>query len=85
MKTCYIPFDPRSKLATVFFASLLLMFRVNWLVETIFVLLMLIVLILNGGWKKGIILSGLYVLMLSFEQVYLTQILGPIKPKLNTV
>lgn len=56
----YLTFDPRSKLAVVFCASLLLMVRANQKIEGIFVLSLFVLLLLNGAWKKGILLTTLY-------------------------
>ncbi len=79
----YVSFDPRSKLAVVLSASLLLMFRVNWLMETIFVLLMCLLLIINGGWKKGIILMSLYYIILSIDLLFFQQITGAVSAFLS--
>ncbi|HCM90853.1 MULTISPECIES: energy-coupling factor transporter transmembrane component T [Vagococcus] len=83
MKKKYVSFDPRSKLAVVLSASLLLMFRVNWLMETIFVLLMCLLLIINGGWKKGLILMSLYYLILSIDLLFFQQITGAVSAFLS--
>lgn len=83
MSSKYLTFDPRSKLATVCFASFLLMLRVEWTIEIIFVLLMLFLLTINGGFKKGLILSSLYFIMLVTELVFLKEIKGPVSAFLS--
>ena len=77
MSEKYIRFDPRSKLAIVLFASFLLMFRVTPFIETIFVMLMFILLTLNGGFKKGLILGSIYFLITTLETLFIKEITGP--------
>lgn len=83
MEKKYIKFDPRSKLAIVIFASFLLMFRVDWYVELTFILLMLILLSLNGGFKKGIILTSIYFLITVIDLNFFQEITGPLTALLS--
>ena len=78
MKLNYLTFDPRSKLAIVLFASFLLMLRVNWMVESLFVLVLCGLLIINGGWRKGVSLTGFYFLLLVIEILFVKEIKGPL-------
>lgn len=78
-----IKFDPRSKLATVMCASLLLMLRVEPIVEALFVLLMFVLLTLNGGFKKGIALSFLYSVIFCLERFLFKEITGPLTALLS--
>lgn len=78
MKLKPIKFDPRSKLATVMCASFLLMLRVDPVVEALFVLMMFFLLTLNGGFKKGFILSLLYSLIFCLETFLFKEITGPL-------
>ncbi|AQP53199.1 hypothetical protein CBF34_07835 [Vagococcus penaei] len=73
-----IAFDPRSKLVTVFVASLLLMLRVNWQVELSFVLCLSVLLGLNGGLRKASWLLTMYLTLLLINRIVLTTITGPI-------
>lgn len=83
MKEKYIRFDPRSKLATILFASFLLMFRVNPLTEAIFIVLMFILLTLNGGFKKGFVIMLFYFLMTSLEYLFIDEITGAVSAFLS--
>lgn len=56
-------FDPRSKLCTILFASFLLMFSVSFKIEVLFVTLLLGLLAISGGLKKGVILFSLFWLL----------------------
>lgn len=78
MKLKAIKFDPRSKLATVMCASLLLMLRVDPIVEALFVLMMFFLLTLNGGFKKGFLLSLLYSVIFCLERFLFKEITGPL-------
>lgn len=78
MKLKAIKFDPRSKLATVMFASFLLMLRVDPIVEALFVLIMFFLLTLNGGFKKGFLLSLLYSVIFCLERFLFKEITGPL-------
>ncbi|MEG0551816.1 MAG: energy-coupling factor transporter transmembrane component T [Vagococcus sp.] len=78
MKEHYVKFDPRSKLAVVLCASLLLMVRANQRMEGIFVLLLLFLLVINGGWKKGVILTSLYSFFLVVDYFFFQQITGAV-------
>lgn len=78
MKLEAIKFDPRSKLATVMCASFLLMLRVNPIVEALFVLMMFFLLTLNGGFKKGFLLSLLYSVIFCLERFLFKEITGPL-------
>ncbi len=78
MEKKYLKFDPRSKLAVVIFASFLLMLRVDWVTEILFVLVMFMLLTINGGFKKGLLLACLYALILGVEVVFFQKITGPI-------
>lgn len=78
MKLKAIKFDPRSKLATVMFASFLLMLRVDPIVEALFVLMMFFLLTLNGGFKKGFLLSLLYSVIFCLERFLFKEITGPL-------
>ncbi|MGM0217484.1 energy-coupling factor transporter transmembrane component T [Enterococcus sp. AZ126] len=63
MEKVYVTFDPRSKLCTILFASLLLMFPIPFQAEILFVTLMYILFILNGSLKKGTIFYGIFWLL----------------------
>lgn len=63
MEKVYVTFDPRSKLCTILFASLLLMFPIPFQAEILFVTLMYILFILNGSFKKGTIFYGIFWLL----------------------
>ncbi|MFY8329813.1 energy-coupling factor transporter transmembrane component T family protein [Vagococcus carniphilus] len=78
MEKKYLKFDPRSKLAIVIFASFLLMFRVDWFVEVTFIFLMFILLWLNGGFKKGLILTSLYLIITVIDLKFFQEIKGPL-------
>lgn len=67
MRTLSVKFDPRSKLVTVLFASLLLMFRFDLKIELAFMTLLLLLFMLEGSWKRGLFyyLSGLVILWVS--------------------
>lgn len=78
MKLKPIKFDPRSKLATVMCASFLLMLRVDPIVEGLFVLMMFLLLTLNGGFKKGFLLSLLYAVIFCLEKYLFKEITGPL-------
>lgn len=78
MKLKAIKFDPRSKLATVMCASFLLMLRVDPIVEALFVLMMFFLLTLNGGFKKGFLLSLLYSVIFCLERFLFKEITGPL-------
>ncbi|MGL4645467.1 MAG: energy-coupling factor transporter transmembrane component T family protein [Vagococcus fluvialis] len=78
MKLKAIKFDPRSKLATVMCASFLLMLRVDPIVEALFVLMMFFLLTLNGGFKKGVLLSLLYSVIFCLERFLFKEITGPL-------
>lgn len=78
MKLKAIKFDPRSKLATVMFASFLLMLRVDPIVEALFVLMMFFLLTLNDGSKKGFLLSLLYSVIFCLERFLFKEITGPL-------
>ena len=78
MKLKAIKFDPRSKLATVMCASFLLMLRVDPIVEALFVLMMFFLLTLNGGFKKGFLLSLLYSVIFCLEKFLFKEITGPL-------
>lgn len=78
MKLKAIKFDPRSKLATVMCASFLLMLRVDPVVEALFVLMMFFLLTLNGGFKKGFLLSLLYSVIFCLERFLFKEITGPL-------
>lgn len=78
MKLKAIKFDPRSKLATVMCASFLLMLRVDPIVEALFVLMMFFLLTLNGGFKKGFLLSLLYSGIFCLERFLFKEITGPL-------
>lgn len=78
MKLKAIKFDPRSKLATVMCASFLLMLRVDPIVEALFVLIMFFLLTLNGGFKKGFLLSLLYSVIFCLERFLFKEITGPL-------
>ncbi|MBO0427948.1 energy-coupling factor transporter transmembrane protein EcfT [Vagococcus fluvialis] len=78
MKLKAIKFDPRSKLATVMCASFLLMLRVAPIVEALFVLMMFFLLTLNGGFKKGFLLSLLYSVIFCLERFLFKEITGPL-------
>lgn len=78
MKLKAIKFDPRSKLATVMCASFLLMLRVDPIVEVLFVLMMFFLLTLNGGFKKGFLLSLLYSVIFCLERFLFKEITGPL-------
>lgn len=74
----HITFDPRSKLATVFVASLLLMSRATWQLEGLFVSFLLILLWLNGGRKKGLVLFGLFWVLFIIDTFYFNDIRGAV-------
>lgn len=78
MKLKAIKFDPRSKLATAMCASFLLMLRVDPIVEALFVLMMFFLLTLNGGFKKGFLLSLLYSVIFCLERFLFKEITGPL-------
>ncbi|MGX6961647.1 energy-coupling factor transporter transmembrane component T family protein [Vagococcus xieshaowenii] len=67
MRTLSVKFDPRSKLVTVLFASLLLMFRFSLIIELAFMTLLFLLFILEGSWQRGLFyyLSCLSILWLS--------------------
>ncbi|MEQ7220914.1 energy-coupling factor transporter transmembrane component T [Vagococcus fluvialis] len=83
MKLKAIKFDPRSKLATVMCASFLLMLRVDPIVEALFVLMMFFLLTLNGGFKKGFLLSLLYSVIFCLERFLFKEITGPLTALLS--
>ena len=78
-----IHFDPRSKLATILFASFLLMLRVDPKIELLFVLLMCALLIINGGYKKALLFTGLYMGIYSIERLFFQEITGPVSAFLS--
>ncbi|MFW8053298.1 energy-coupling factor transporter transmembrane component T [Vagococcus fluvialis] len=78
-----IYFDPRSKLATILFASFLLMLRVDPKIELFFVLLMCTLLIINGGYKKGLGLTAFYMGIYSIERLFFQEITGSISAFLS--
>ncbi|MGX7030126.1 energy-coupling factor transporter transmembrane component T family protein [Vagococcus zengguangii] len=67
MRTLSVKFDPRSKLVTVLFASLLLMFRFDLTIELAFMTLLFLLFCLEGSWKRGLFyyLSCLFILWFS--------------------
>lgn len=69
-----ISFDPRSKLATVFVASLLLMLRVPLRIEAAYITFLFVLLLINGGIKKGLSLYSLYWVLLLLEHFVFTSI-----------
>lgn len=83
MKKEYLSFDPRSKLAVVLSASLLLMLRVNWLTETVFVLMLCFLLIINGAWKKGLILTSCYYVIMVIDILFFQEITGAVSAFLS--
>ena len=54
MRILSVKFDPRSKLVSVLFASLLLMFRFSLTIEIAFMTLLFFLFILEGSWKRGL-------------------------------
>jgi len=67
-----ISFDPRSKLVTVIFASIILISRANPIFELIFMILITLLLSLNGSIKKGflLIISYLFITFLTNTLFY---------------
>jgi energy-coupling factor transport system permease protein len=59
-------------------ASFLLMLRVDPIVEALFVLMMFFLLTLNGGFKKGFLLSLLYSVIFCLERFLFKEITGPL-------
>lgn len=56
-------FDPRSKLAVILFASFTMMVTISWIDEFAFVTFLLLLFIVSGFWKKGLLLYGVFVLL----------------------
>lgn len=63
MEKMRVKFDPRSKLFTIFFASILLMLHLSFQVEVFFVTLLFFLFILNGDLKKGLIYYAIFWLL----------------------
>lgn len=63
MEKTYVTFDPRSKLCTILFASFLLMFPVHFQAEIVFVTLLFMLFVLNGGFKKGLLFYCIFWLL----------------------
>ncbi|WP_326716478.1 energy-coupling factor transporter transmembrane component T [Vagococcus jeotgali] len=74
----YISFDPRSKLATVIFASFLLISRASQIIELAFMLFICLLLTLNGAGRKGLFLISTYVCLMWVTSFFLQSIKGPI-------
>ncbi|MGO2082450.1 energy-coupling factor transporter transmembrane component T [Vagococcus sp.] len=72
MKINYL-FDPRSKLAVVITASLLLMFRFDSKVITAFILFIVILLLIEGGAKRAGILLAYYLTLSLLSLTFLNQ------------
>jgi len=56
-------FDPRSKLAVILFASFTMMVSISWIDEFVFVTFLLLLFLVSGFWKKGLMFYGVFVLL----------------------
>lgn len=56
-------FDPRSKLAVILFASFTMMVSISWIDEFVFVTFLLLLFLVSGFWKKGLLFYGVFVLL----------------------
>lgn len=83
MKKKWVTFDPRSKLATVLFASFLLVSRSNNMMEFIFMFSISVLLILNGSAKKGIVVLFIYLGLSVIITSYFGEITGGISALLS--
>lgn len=59
----YVTFDPRSKLVTVLFASVLLISRANPSMEFVFIVFITFLLSISGSFKKGFIILISYIFL----------------------
>lgn len=76
MKEKYIAFDPRSKLITVIFASVLLISRANPSMEFIFMVFITFLLCISGSLKKGITIFISYVALVFLTTTVFHEITG---------
>lgn len=72
----YIIFDPRSKLVTVIFASLILMSRANPSMELIFMVFMTCLLCLSGSIKKAMVIFMSYIALVFLTTQFFHEITG---------
>lgn len=78
MANVYVKFDPRSKLAAIICASLFLILPASFKGECLFVTLLYVGFLLNGGWKKGTIFYVLFWLLTLGDQLLFPLIDRPV-------
>lgn len=76
MEKQYIKFDPRSKLLTVIFASLLLISRANPSMELVFMVFITLLLCISGSAKKGLIVFTSYIALYILTTTFFYEITG---------
>ncbi|MGX4685822.1 energy-coupling factor transporter transmembrane component T [Vagococcus sp. JNUCC 83] len=76
MEKRFIKFDPRSKLLTVIFASLLLISRANPSMELVFMVFITILLCISGSVKKGLIIFTSYIALYILTTTFFYEITG---------
>ena len=72
----YISFDPRAKLMTIIFASLILISRANPSLELIFMIFITFLLCLSGSVKKGLMLFSSYIILVVLTTTIFHEITG---------
>lgn len=66
-------FDPRTKLAVILFASLIMMIPIRWEEECLFVTFLFLLFVWSGFWKKGIALYLLFLFLTWTDQQLFAQ------------
>lgn len=85
MEKQYIKFDPRSKLLTVIFASLLLISRANPSMELVFMVFITLLLCISGSAKKGLIVFTSYIALYILTTTFFYEITGVLSAVISFV
>lgn len=76
LKGKYVKFDPRVKLLTIVFASLILISRANPSLEFMFMIFITILLCISGSIRKALILFISYIVLVSLTRTFFHEITG---------